>query len=229
MIIDWVSVTTAALQDLWQGFLILIPKIIGAVIIFLIGWFIAVGIGKLVTEILKRLQFDRIFEKGAWQDALKKAEFKVDASGFIGAIVKWLLVIAFLLAAVEVLGLNQFAGFLGNVVGYLPNVIVAALIFVVTVIITDIASKIASAGVEGVRVGYGRLVGTIVKWVIWIFAVLAILRQLSIVPEFTQTMFNAIVYGVVALVVIPLSIAFGLGGKDVAAEWLENFRKKLTG
>jgi len=223
MVIDWYTITLRALGDLWQGFLLFLPKIIGALIVFLIGWFIAIGIGKLVTEILKRLKFNRIFEKGVWKTALEKAEFKIDASGFIGAICKWILVIVFLLAAVEILGLVQFAGFLTKVLGYLPNVIVAALIFVVAVIIADITEKIVRAGVEGVKMGYGQIAGAIVRWSIWIFAILAILMQLKIGTELILTLFT----GFVALCAIAGGIAFGLGGKEVAAEILQNLRKKL--
>ena len=223
MILDWADVTIQALQNLWQGFLIFIPVLIGAIIVFLIGWFISVGIGKLITEILKRIRFNQIFEKGGWKNALAKAEIKVDASGFIGAIVKWVLVIVLLLASVEILGLVEFADFLKGVLGYLPNVIVAALIFVVTVIVVDIVEKIARAGVEGIRVGYGQMVSVVVKWSIWVFAVLAILHQLGIARPFMETLFA----GLIAMLVISFGIAFGLGGRDVAAEILQDLKRKL--
>ncbi|GAI23290.1 unnamed protein product, partial [marine sediment metagenome] len=112
MVIDWADITIQALQNLWQGFLGFIPLLVGAIIVFVIGWFISVGVGKLISEILKRIRFNQIFEKGGWKEALEKAEIRVDASGFIGAICKWVLVIVFLLAAVEILGLVQFADFL---------------------------------------------------------------------------------------------------------------------
>ncbi len=137
------------------------------------------------------------------------------------------MVIVFLSASVEILGLREFAGAMTSVVGYLPNVVVAALIFVVTAIIVDIVEKIIRSGVEGVRVGYGKTVSSIVKWAIWIFAILAILRQLLVVPSLIDIVFQAIVYGTVALFVISFGIAFGLGGKDVAAEILKDIKEKL--
>lgn len=227
MIVDWYDITIAAFLDLWRGFVAFVPKLIGALVVFLIGWFFAVAVGRLVEEILRRLKFNQLFEKGVWRDALEKAEFKVDASGFIGAIVKWALVIVFLLASVEILGLPEFASFLVMVLGYLPNVIVAALIFVVAVIIADIVEKIVRAGVESTRVGYGHLAGGIVRWSILIFAILAILRQLLIVPKMVDILFSALVYGAVALFVISAGLAFGLGGKDLASELLQNLRKKI--
>ena len=223
MVLDWYYVTIQALQNLWQGFLSFIPVLLGAIIVFVIGWFISVGVGKLITEILKRVKFNQIFEKGGWKSALEKAEIKVDPSGFIGAIIKWILVIVFLLAAVEILGLIQFAGFLKSVLAYLPNVIVASLIFVVTVILVDIVEKIVRAAVESIKVGYGAMVSAVIKWSIWVFALLAILHQLGIAKPFMETLFT----GLVAMLVISLGIAFGLGGKDVAAEILQDVKRKL--
>ena len=223
MVLDWYYVTIQSLQNLWQGFLSFIPVLIGAIIVFVIGWFISVGVGKLITEILKRIKFNQVFEKEGWKSALEKAEIKVDASGFIGAIVKWIFVIVFLLAAVEILGLIQFAGFLKSVLAYLPNVIVAALIFVVTVILVDIVEKVVRAAVESIKVGYGAMVSAVIKWSIWVFALLAILHQLGIAKPFMETLFT----GLVAMLVISLGIAFGLGGKEVAAEILQDVKRKL--
>lgn len=221
--INWYSVTIQALEDLWKGFLNFIPALIGAIIVFIIGWFIAIGIGKLIAEILKRLQFNRLFEKEGMKKALEKAEIKIDAAGFIGGIVKWVLVIVFLLAAVEILGLEQFAGFLKDVLAYIPNVVAAALIFVVAVIIADILEKVIKAAVEGMKARYAQMAGTIVKWAIWVFAILAILIQLKVAPALIQTIFT----GFIALIVIAAGIAFGLGGKDFAAEILDSIRKRL--
>ncbi len=223
MIFDWYDLTIEALVDLWQNFLVFIPKLVGAFVIFIIGWFIAMAIAKIVSEILRKLKFNQLFERGGIKQALEKAEFKVDASGFIGAIFKWVLVIVFLLVSVEILGLNQFGIFLTSVLNYLPNVIVAVLIFVVAVIITDILEKIIRAAVESAKIGYGNLVGIIVKWSIWIFTIFAIMYQLGIAPGLVQTLLS----GIVGLIVIAGGIAFGLGGKDTAAEIVQELKRKI--
>jgi len=202
-----------------------VPALIGAIIVFVIGWFISVGVGRLITEILRKIKFNQIFEKGSWDDVLAKADIKVDVSGFIGAIIKWVLVIVFLLAAVEILGFVQFASFLNRVLAYLPNVIVAALIFVVTVIVVDIVEKVVRVAVESIKIGYGQMISAVVKWSIWIFSIMAILYQLGIVRPFMETLFQ----GLVAMLVISLGIAFGLGGKEVAAEILQDLKRKLKG
>ena len=225
MVLDWYSVTINALQNLWQGFVEFIPALVGAIIVFVIGWFISVGIGRLIAEILKKIRFNQIFEKGNWDEALAKADIKVDVSAFIGAIIKWVLVIVFLMAAVEILGLTEFAGFLGNILGYLPNVVVAAFILVVTVIITDILEKVVRATVESIKMGYGQIVAAVIRWSIWIFAILAILIQLKVAPSLIQTLFT----GLIAVIVIAAGLAFGFGGKEIAADVLKDLYKKLKG
>lgn len=222
-VVDWYAVTVRALFDLWEGFLGFIPELIGALIVFLIGWVIAVAVGRLVSDVLKKIKFNQIFDRGGWKRALEKAEIKVDPSGFVGAVFKWVLVIVFLLAAVEILGFTQFAIFLQSVLAYLPNVIVASLIFVVAVIIADIVEKIMRAAVEGAQVGYGNIVGIIVRWSIWTFALIAILVQLGVAPGLLQTLFT----GLVAFLVLAGGLAFGLGGKEVAGEILREFRSKM--
>lgn len=222
----WAEATTFALLNLWNGFMSFIPNLIGAVVIFIFGWFVALVIGKLIAEILTRIKLDQAFERAGWKAALEKAEMKVNPSEFIGAIAKWILVIVFLLVAVEILGLVEFAGFLKDILGYLPNVIVAVLILVVAVIVVDIVEKIVRAAVESIKVGYGHLVSAIIKWSIWIFAILAILQQLKF--EAAGWIFDLIKIVFVGIVAMA-AIAFGLGGKEVAAEILQDLKKKLKG
>lgn len=225
MIQDWSSITLKALQDLWYGFADFIPKLIGAVIIFVVGWFIAAWLGKLAAEILKRVKFDKLFEKTKWEEAMQKAEIKMTMSGFVGGLVKWVLVIVFLLATVEILGMSQFAGFLKDIVAWLPNVIVAAAIFIVAVIAADVLEKMVKAFVSKLNVKHVNWIGSMVRWSIWVFAILAALSQLGVGKDIIQIL----VTGFVALVVISGGLALGLGGKDAAKEMLEGLRNKLRG
>ncbi len=222
---DWYTVTLESLQGMWQIFIGFLPKLIGAIIVFVIGWFIAIGIGKLVTKILQLVKLNQLFAKSGWDEALDKAGIKADVAGFIGAICKWLLVIVFLLAAVEILGFVQFAGFLSSVITYLPNVVVSVAIFVVAVIFADIVEKIIRAAVEKSKIGFAQYASVIVKWSIYVFAILAILLQLGIASYLINTIFA----GVVAMLALAFGLAFGLGGKETASDLLEKLKNKLKG
>lgn len=220
---NWADITRVALINFTEGFLRFIPLLLVAIVVFVIGWFISVGIGKLISEILKKMKVNQIFERDRWKKAMEKADIKVDFCGFIGSVVKWILVLVFLLIAVEIMGLPQFADILRDILSYLPNVIIAALIFIVAAILVDIVEKLVRATVEGAQLGYGHIISAMVRWAIWIFAILAILHQLKIAGEFMQILFT----GLVAMMVLALGISFGLGGKDTAAEILQNIKKKI--
>lgn len=232
MNVDSLAVRTyEALIGIWPNLVINLVNgifvLIVALAALIIGWLIAIAVGQLVIRILNAIKLNQYFDKAGWKDALEKAELKIDAAAFIGGVFKWIVFIIVLMVVAEILGLAQFAGLLQGVLGYLPNVIVAVFIFVVAVIISEILEKVVRAAVEGTKVGYGALAGAIVKWSIWVFAILAILRQLLVVPDLISAVFNALIYGVVALLVISFGLAFGLGGKDVAAEILSDLKKKL--
>jgi len=222
---DWfLTIIQPFLQDLIN----FVAKLVLAIVVFIIGYLISVGIGKIITEILKSVKFNKLFNKEGWSKALQKASIEVDPSEFIGAIIKWVFVIVSLLLAVDILNLSQFGMILTEVIDYLPNVVVAVLIFVVAVIISDIIEKVVRVTVERMKVGYGYLASSIIRWAIWIFTVFLILDQLLPNSELIKTLYMAIVWGIVGSISLGVAIAIGLGGKDTASEIIKDMRHKIT-
>jgi len=224
MFMNWYQITIEAFQRLWLGILNFIPGLIAAIIVFVIGWLIASAIGKLISQVLIRLKFNRLFEKADWREALEKAEIKVNPSEFIGGICKWILVMVVLLISVEILGLTQFAVLLNKLIGWLPNLVVAIAIFVVAVIVADILDKVIRASVKKIGIKYVGILGTIVRWAIYIFASLAILVQLGV----AQALINTLIVAFFGMIALALGLAFGLGGKDTAAKLIEDLREKIS-
>ncbi len=229
MVENLILQTFESLGEIWprflEGIINGIIVLVFALIVLFIGWLIALGIGQLITRILNVIKFNQYIERAGIKEALEKAELKVDAAAFLGTIFKWVVFIIVLSLVAEILGLVKFTGLLQSILGYLPNVIVAVLVFVVAVIVAEILEKVVRAAVEGVKVGYGSLVGAIIKWSIWIFAILLILDQLGIGSDLIRILFA----GIVAMIAIAGGIAFGLGGKDVATEILRDLKQKLLG
>lgn len=221
---DW---SLSIIQPFLQGLVGFVANLLLAIIVFVIGYLISVGIGRIITEILKSIRFNKLFEKEGWNKALQKANIQVNPSEFIGAIFKWVFVIASLLVVVDILKLVQFGVVLTEVLNYLPNVIVASLIFVVAVIISDIIEKVVRVTVERMKVGYGYLASSIIKWAIWIFTIFLVLDQLLPNNDLIKALYMAIVYGIVGAIALGLAIAIGLGGKDTAAEIIRDMRKKV--
>lgn len=222
----WGDVLVVSFQELWSGVITFIPKLLIAVIIFIIGWIIAVALGKLISQIVRLFKIDKLFQALGAEEPLAKAGFKLDTGAFVGGLVRWFLIVVFLVAAIDVLGLSQVNIFLREVVlAYLPNVIVAALILVVAAFVAETMQKIVVGSAKAAGVPSTHLLGGITKWAIWVFAILAALYQLGIAGVFAQTLFT----GFVAMLAIAGGLAFGLGGKDAAARYVERLRRDIGG
>jgi len=215
------------IQPFLQQLISFVANLLLAIVVFIIGYLISVGIGKLITEILKSIRFNKLFEKEGWRRSLQRANVEVNPAEFIGAIFKWVFVIVSLLVAVDVLKLTSFAGLLTQVLNYLPNLIVAVLVFVVAIIISDIVEKIVRITVERLKVGYGYVAASIVKWSIWVFAFFLILDNLLPASLLVKTLYTGIVYGAIGALALGIGLAIGLGGKDTAAKIISDMHRKL--
>ena len=222
---DWGQVIAMSLQDSWAGVIGFIPLLFGAIIVFLIGWVVSMAVGKLVEQVIRALKVDMLLQKLDFEKALERAGVKLNAGAFIGGLVKWFLVIVFMLASVNILGerFKPISDFLVSVLQYLPNVIVAALILVIAALVADTAEAIVrgSVGALGMKVSPAAV---LTRWAIWIFAVIAALLQLGVAAVLLQT----VVTGVVAMMALAFCLAFGLGGRDAAADVITKMRQDIN-
>ncbi|MDD2548166.1 MAG: hypothetical protein PHO04_01640 [Candidatus Pacebacteria bacterium] len=225
MIYEVQTSISGAFTQAWDSIASFLPMFLTAIIIFVIGWFISIGLGKLVANLLKRVGFDNIFNKTGWQKALRKAELKITPSQFIGVITKWIFVIIFLIIVSDIVKWENFSSLLNQIITWVPNLIVAIVILVVSIVIADILEKIIKATIDKVGIASANFLGSLAKWVIYVVATLAILSQLNVAPAIV----NAIIYGIVGAFVLSFGLAFGLGGRDEAAKILATAREKIEG
>jgi len=145
---------------------------------------------------------------------------RLRASRFLGQIVNWFLVIAFLLAASDVLGLFALSAFLKDVLFYIPNIVAAVLIMLAAVVLGNVLRKIVQASVMSARLHAANFLGTLTWWAVVIFGLLAALVQLNVAVAVIQTL----VTGLIAMLALAGGLAFGLGGKDYAAYLIGKLR-----
>jgi hypothetical protein len=215
---NWGSVFTESLQGIWFGVASFVPVLVIAIIIFAIGWVLASLIEKLVEGIFKTLKVDVALKSAGLEDVMKRAGYNLNSGRFVGSLVKWFVIVVFLIASFDILNLDQVNAFLKEVVlGYLPNVIVAVLVLMIAVVIADVIKKLVIASARAAHVKSSALLGSIAKWAIWIFAVIVALSQLGI----AATLINTLFMGIVVAAAIAFGLAFGLGGKEVAGRMLE--------
>jgi len=210
-------------QSFWQNLTQISPSIFWAILVLFIGWFVSKWIGQVAAVFLSKIRLNQVLKRMGLEEALTKIDTRLNAPKFFGEIVRWFFVILFLMADSEIFGLTQFSQFLGKVISYYPNIFIAALIFVVAVFLADFSQKIVVGTLEKEKITYSRFLGRAIRWAIWLFAILAILYQLRITPS----LILAILIGMVATISIALGIAFGLGGKDLAAKILKELEEKF--
>ena len=222
----WGDVLTLSFQNLWVGVVNFVPNLVVALVILVVGWLIGALLGRAVWQILKSLKVDDALRRAGFESVLHRGGVRLDSGAFVGALVKWFVIVVFLIAAFDVLGLSQVNVFLQDVVlGYLPRVIAAALVLLVGGVVADVAGRTVVTAARTAGVDSAHFAGAIAKWAILIFAILVALSQLGIAAAFSQTLFT----GIVIAVSLALGLSFGLGGQDAAGRFIERLRGEMGG
>lgn len=201
-----------------------LPNFVMAIVIVIVGWIIGAIVGRAIAHVVRALKVDTVFKGTEVERTIQRGGFKLDIGAFIGGLVKWFLIIAFLLAALNVLGLAQVNLFLQSVLLYIPNVIAAVLILLIAAVIADVLQRIVRGSAAAAGFRSASLLGSVTRWSIWIFAVLAALYQLGIAAAFVQTLFT----GVIIALSLAFGLAFGLGGQEAAGRYVEKIRDELS-
>lgn len=220
----WADVLTQSFQNLWVGFIGVVPKIIFALIILLLGWIVALALEQVIARVLKAVKLNGMIERSGVFGAFARADISVDAERFIGAFIRWFVFFIFLMAVADVLNLDAFNAFLREVLLYVPNIILAAFILLVAAVGGDLIDRFLRGTVRAAGFSYASFVGSVARWSIFAFGIIAALQQLGVATALLQT----IVTGIVAMLALAGGLAFGLGGRDMASEILDNLRRRIS-
>ncbi|OGD25292.1 hypothetical protein A2819_00205 [Candidatus Azambacteria bacterium RIFCSPHIGHO2_01_FULL_40_24] len=220
----WADVIRFTLQNLWTGFVMFLPNFLGALVIFFVGLVIAAGLSKIVEKLVDALKLDRLLEQFGLGKILERADLRLDSGRFVGVLVQWFFVIVTLLAVSDILKLEAFSDFLKQVLLYVPNIIIAVLIMLAGVVMAAFLARLVRASVLAARLHSAHFLGALTKWSVLVFAFLAALSQLGI----AGALVNTLIMGFVAMLALAGGLAFGLGGRDVAAAWLEKMKSEVS-
>jgi hypothetical protein len=219
------QVFLGVLQSFWLGLYSFLPSVILAIILFIIGVVIAGFVGKAIAHVINLTKVNALLDRTALKEMVNKAGFHLNIGGLVGWLIKWLLILAFLVGAFNLLGLSDVNVFLQQVVlFYLPRVIVAVLIVVVGSVLAEVAAKAVTGSAKVANVSSANLAGSIAKWAIWITTILFVLNQLGIGAELIQTLWM----GIVVAFALAIGLAFGLGGKEHASKVLDKVSDAIS-
>lgn len=188
-----------------------IPRLVGFVIILLIGVIVAALVKRGVAYLLRKVGFEQVADR-----VEQRMRIQMDSTNILSRIAYWFIFLIFLVPAVDALGLSAVSNLLNTVIGYLPNVFVAVLVLLLGTLIAILVADLVHEATASRNIGSPDLLANIARYAIMGFAVLIALEQLQVAPALINILFTATI-GAVALA---FGLAFGLGGRETASRWL---------
>ena len=219
---NWENLIAGPVREMVTKILGYLPVLLGALIILIVGWLIAKAIKRLIEVVLKAVRFDSLADKAGITTILKKGDLKITASQVVSGLVYWLVIIMVLVMVVNALGLPKASDVLASLFAYVPKVIAALFVLVVAMFLASFVSGIVRTAAGNANLPNPEILAAVCRWAIIIFAVTIALEELGIATLLVTATFNIILGGVC----LALALAFGLGGKDAAAKFLEDLRQK---
>ena len=223
-VLEWDNLVAEPVRQMLTRILAYLPILLGALIILIVGWIVAKAIRRAVDWLLKVVRFDTMADKTGISEVLRKGDLKITAREVVSGLVYWLIIIMVLVMTVDALGLPKSSDVLASLFAYIPKVIAALLVLVVAMFLASFVSGIVRTASGNANLPRPEIIAGVSRWAIIIFAVTIAMEQLGIAPLLVGTAFNIILGGVV----LALALAFGLGGKDAAARYLEELKKRRS-
>ncbi len=218
------DIVQGSLLTLWSGVAGFIPRFIAALVVFLIGWLVAVLLGKLVYQIVRILHIDNALTKVGFRRAWERSGFRLDTPKLFYELVKWFFVIVFLMAATNILGLTEVTNFLQSVVYYIPNVIIAAIILLIGILVAKFLESMVQGSVRAAGLASANFLGAWTKWAVFVFSLLIALSQLKVADDIIKI----VITGLIAATALALGLSFGLGGARHAEELVGQLKKRIN-
>jgi hypothetical protein len=191
-----------------------IPKVIGFAVILIIGWIIASALATAVAAILRTVKFNDLAQRAGISGFVQRMGVHTDAAGFLANIVKWFVRLIVLVTAFDALGLPAVSQVLQQILLWLPNLIVALVVLVIAGLAANALAGLVRGATAESGLGNPDLLATIARVAVWAFAIVIAVNQIGIATTIVNTLFMA----TVGAVAVAFALAFGLGGRETAAE-----------
>jgi hypothetical protein len=225
---NWGEAALTSVAAALALFLAAVPRVIGFLLILLIGWFLANLIAKLVAGLLRRVNFNSLADRSGITGFVSGMGIQTDASGFIALIVKWFIRLIALVVAFDALGLPAVSEVLRTFLLWIPNLLVGVLVLVIGGLLANAAAGLVRGAATQAGLGNANMLASVAKTAVWIFAIVVAVNQIGIATTLVNTLFM----GVVGAAALALGLAFGLGGQNTARQivdaWYERARQADT-
>lgn len=222
--VTWQNALSASWMQVSTSVLLFIPKLVGALIVFVLGLVIASWGKRIIVEILRLVRLEDLSRSSGFSAHLERAHIKANSTELVGELVRWLLLLVFFIATVEILGLTIVSSVLTGLLAYIPNVFAAALIFGAGFIIANLSDGLVRGAFASIDHEAARPIGKLARWIVLFVAFFAALGQLQIAEELINNFFQGLTWTLVLI----FGLSIGLGGKDLVAKLLDDWYKKIS-
>lgn len=216
---DWSQAMMTSLAGAMAMFFAALPKILAFAVILIVGWFIASLIARGVASLLRAVKFNELAQRSGFAAFVRNIGVHTDAAGFLAYIAKWFIRLIVLVVAFDALGLPAVSDVLRQFLLWLPNLAVALVVLVIGGLLANAAAGLVRGATASAGFRHPELIANVARAAVWVFAIIVAVNQIGIAEELINTLFM----GAVALLVLALGLAFGLGGRDVAGELLRRW------
>lgn len=217
--INVLEAVNSIIRQFWTSFVNFLPDLFGGLIILIIGLFIANVLKRVLLSLFEFFRFERIFQQTKVMD---KGEVKLWEEILV-EIIRWTVVVLFLIPTLEVWGLSRATIVLNQLLFYLPNVLVAVVIGFVGLVASNLVADLVKRTVRTLGSSSANALSVFSKATIVFFTALVVLNQLGVAQDLIRILFT----GIVGMLSIAGGLAFGLGGKDMAKEMLDELKSKM--
>ncbi|MBK9055482.1 MAG: mechanosensitive ion channel [Chloroflexi bacterium] len=207
------------ITNLFLNALSIVPKLIVAAFILILGHFLSKFFGGLIRRLVERLGLDKMVERTGMAEGLKRANIQATASGIVGQFIYWLLFLNFVVLALETLGIAAAVDQLNLLIAYLPRLLAALFVFLAGALVAQFLGRATQAAVASMGIEFHQAVGGAVRGIILIMTVIISIQRLGVDVTILQESFITML----AIVLAGLALAFGLGGRDVARNVLAGY------
>lgn len=219
---NWGDAMMGSVNQALAGVMSAIPKLIGFVVILVIGWFVASLVARGVAALLRTVKFNELAQRSGFADFVHSMGVQTDSSGFIALLSKWFIRLLTLVVAFDALGLPAISDVMRQALLWLPNLVVGLVILVLGGLAANAVSSVVRGATDRAGLGDPNTMAAIAKGTVWAFAIVVAVNQIGIAQTLINTLFMAVVGGAA----LAFGLAFGLGGRETAAELLADWRQK---
>jgi len=206
-------------SELYQQFILLAPRAVSALVVLIVGYFVARLVGRLIVTFSERIGLQKAAERGGVVESMKDVGIERTVPQIIGAIVFWLLVFVFLMTAFKIIGLPGVTTAMEQVVQYIPKVLVATVVVVVGLFLATFLRGVIATSADHVGISYAQQLASGCYYILALMVFIAAFEQL----EITFELLNYAILIAFAAVAVGFGLAFGLGGREVMSGILSGY------